>query len=341
MTLDICEYVVKKGLKAGADEVEVYAAKEKELSVIFERNDVNIGKAHEMSGVGIRVFKNKSLGYSSVNSLSKSEVEKAVERAMKLANAAPPDKFNELPDKKPLQKIEGLYDNDSKNFSSEQALDHATRMFRTAKDYDKRITVDWCEFSATVGEDALMNSRGVEAGENDSTFTYVISGMARDGDEVSSMDYMFDGTHSVKEIAVEQVAKDFAERVVNSLGAKKIESFKGSVVLSPQTSEELIGSIIAYSSDANHVQKGASKFKGQMGKEVASGILTVKDDGTLPGGLGSSSFDREGLPHKPLTIIDKGVLSAYLYNTYTANKEGLASSSHASGNTRGPPTIGP
>jgi PmbA protein len=80
---------------------------------------------------------------------------------------------------------------------------------------------------------------------------------------------------------------------------------------------------------------------GLMGKEVASQILTVKDDGTVPGGLGSSNFDREGLPHKPLTLIDKGVLSNFMYNTYTAKKESVSSTSHADGNTRSPPTIEP
>lgn len=341
MILDICEFGFKKALKAGADEAEVYAATEKELTVVFERNDVNIGKGHEVSGVGIRIFKNKSFGYSSVNSLSKGEVEKAVDRALKLARASPPDKFNELPDKKPLREIKGLFDNESERFSSEQSLEYATNMFNAAKDYDDRVTIDWCEFNATIGEDAIMSSRGVEAEEKDSSFIYIISGMARDGDEVSSMYYLFDGTHQIKEIACEQLAKDFAEKVIKSLGAKKIKSFKGSVILSPLTSEDLIGSSIAYSCDANNVQKGASRFKDQMGKKVASEALTVKDDGTLPGGLGSSSFDREGLPPKPLTVIDRGELSAYLYNTYTAKKEGLESNAHASGNTRAPPAIGP
>lgn len=341
MISDVCEFALKEALKQGADEAEIYAGIDKEITVSFERNDVNIGKSHEISGLGIRVFKNKSLGFSSVNSLSKAEVEKAVESALKLARASPQDKFNELPDRKTLRKIGGLYDKESECFSSDQSLEYATRMFRTAKDFDKRITVDTCEFTASIGEHALKTSRGIEAEEKHSTFTYIILGMARDGDEVSTMDYQFDGTHSVKEIACEELAKEFAERVIKSLGAKKTKSFKGSAVLSPNTSVELIGSVIEHSCDSNNVQKGASRFKGKMREEVASEILTVKDDGTLPGGLGSASFDREGLPHKPLTLINRGVLSAYMYNTYTSKKEGLSSTAHAAGNTRAPPSIGP
>jgi PmbA protein len=339
--MDIARFALRTALEKGADEVEVYTGVSKELSVTFERNDVNIGKGHEMSGVAIRVFKNRSLGFASVNSFERSEIEKAVDRALKLARTSPTDEFNELPDMKPLTKIEGLYDKGSADFSSEQALEYATRMFRSAKDFDGRITIDSCAFIADIGEHGVMNSSGIDCSEKYSDFIYYVSGMARDGDEVSNMDYMFDGTHIIKEIECEKLATEFAERVVKSLGAKKIESFKGSVLLSPFTCEDLIGSLVSFSCNSNNVQKGSSRFMGMKDKEVASDILTVKDDGTLPGGLGSSSFDREGLPHRPLTLVDKGVLSNFMYNTYTANKEGLSSTSHATGDTRSPPDIEP
>jgi PmbA protein len=339
--LDIARFAVKNALEKGANEVEVYTGLSKELSVTYERNDVNIGKGHEMSGAAIRIFKNRSLGFASVNSFDRSDVEKAVDRALKLARTSPRDEFNELPHMKPLAKVEGLYDKESEHFSSEQALDYAGKIFNNARDFDGRITIDSCAFIADIGQHGVMNSSGIECFEQYSDFIYYISGMARDGDEVSNMDYIFDGTHQIKEIECEKLATEFAERIVKSLGAKKIESFKGSVLLSPFTCEELVGSLVAYSCNSNNVQKGSSRFMGMMGQEVASDTLTVKDDGTIPGGLGSSSFDREGLPHSPITLIDKGVLSGFMHNTYTANKEKIDSTSHATGDTRSLPGIEP
>ena len=341
MMLGIGEFAVKEALKRGADEAEVFLGIERELSVTFERNDVNLGKAHEMSGVGIRVFKNKALGFSSVNSLANGDISKAVENSIKLAKNSPPDKYNELPDKRPIRKVPGIFDKDSGGFRSTDALEHATRMFRSAKDYDERITVDSCTFAASMGERAVVSSRGVGCEERFSTFTYNIIGMARDGEEVSTMDYLFDGNHSAKEIDCEEMARDFAERVVKSLGAKKIESFMGSILLSPMTSVELLGSLLSFSCNSNKVQKGASKFRDKLGKGVASGILTARDDGSLPGGLGSASFDREGLPHSPLPLIEKGTLKAFMYNSYTARKEDRDSTSHAAGGTRDVPSIAP
>ena len=50
-------------------------------------------------------------------------------------------------------------------------------------------------------------------------------------------------------------------------------------------------------------------------------MLTLEDDGDNINGLGSSSFDREGVPHRHNMIIENGILKKFIYNTYTANKE--------------------
>jgi PmbA protein len=123
------------------------------------------------------------------------------------------------------------------------------------------------------------------------------------------------------------------------LGSKKIESFKGEMLLTPSAVTELILDVIAYSINSQTVQKEASKFKGQLGKTVSSDLLTLIDDATNVNGLGASSFDREGMPHKSNLIIEKGILKKFLYNTYTANKDDTESTSNAGGSPKSPPIV--
>jgi PmbA protein len=336
---DACQHAVKKAMELGASEAEGFAAGGKEINVAIERNEIKIGKSQDLSGVGIRVLLNHSLGFASVNDLKREEIDKAAENAVSLARKAPPLKFNELPQVKPIHKVEGLFDPRSKDFTMDDALDNATRMLTTAKDYDPRVTVDSGYFSVDMGESAVANSNGIEASEKSSVFTHVIVGMAIEGDEVSSFDYRFNGTRRVDKIDVETSAKTLAETVVNSLGAKKTESFKGTVILNPNTVVDLLAPVIAASTNSNAVQKGMSRFAGRIGDKVASETLTVRDDGQIPGGLGSSSFDREGCPHQPLAIVENGVLKNFLYNTITAKKEERDTTGHASGGVSGPPRI--
>ncbi len=337
--LDACQYAVKKALELGATEAEGFAAGGKEINVSIERNEIKMGKSQELSGIGVRVILDHSLGFASVNDLTKAEIAMTAENAVGLAKRAPPLKFNELPGVKPVSKVEGLYDPRSKDFTMDDALENATRLLKTAKDYDPRVTVDGGYFSADIGRSAVANSTGVEVSEEACAFTHVIIGMAVEGDDVSSFDYRFNGTRRVDEIEVETSARTLAETVVNSLGAKKTESFKGAVILNPNTVVDLLAPVIVFSTNSNSVQKGMSRFAGRIDDKVASEDLTVRDDGLIPGGLGSSSFDREGLPHRPLPIIEKGVLKNFLYNTLTAKKEEWESTGHASGGISGPPRI--
>jgi PmbA protein len=338
---EACQFAVKKAVELGATEAEGFATDGKEINIMIERNEIKIGKSQELSGIGIRVIRDHSLGFASVNDLTKEEIGKAAENAVRLAKRAPPLEFNELPGVKPVRSVEGLYDPESREFTMDKALDQATRLLKTAKDYDPRVTVDGGFFSVDIGASAVASSTGVEASDESSVFTHVIMGMAIEGDDVSSFDYRFNGTRRVSEIDVETSASAFAETVVNSLGARKTESFKGTVILNPTTVVDLLTSVITFSANSNAVQKGMSRFAGRIGESVGSEVLTVRDDGLIPGGLGSSSFDREGLPHEPLDIIGGGVLQNFLYNTLTAKKEERETTGHASGGISGPPKIAP
>ena len=65
------------------------------------------------------------------------------------------------------------------------------------------------------------------------------------------------------------------------------------------------------------------------------------DDGTMKGGFGTSPFDGEGVPTRRTMVIDKGVLTSYLLNTYSAKKLGLQTTGNASRGLAGTPGIGP
>jgi PmbA protein len=127
--------------------------------------------------------------------------------------------------------------------------------------------------------------------------------------------------------------------VVNSLRSRKIDSFRGKMLLSPSAATELIQDVIAYSINSYMVQKGTSKFEGKVGKSVSSDLLTLEDDATNVNGLGSSSFDREGVPHRRNVIIENGILRRFIYNTYTANKDNTESTGNAVGSPKAPPMV--
>jgi len=87
--------------------------------------------------------------------------------------------------------------------------------------------------------------------------------------------------------------------------------------------------ILAGMSSAFYVDSGLSCLDGKVGSQVASEVLTVHDDGTLPSAMGSRPFDDEGFPTYRKPILERGVLKGYLHNTLTAAKFGVETTGNA------------
>lgn len=336
---DLLRYAIKEAEALGASAAEACAAASSECEVFIESNDVKQAKSQKTSSVGIRVLLGGSAGFYSVNSLTKSKIKDAVSMAMKIARVSPKDKHNALPGKSKARMLRGIYDKRAASFDASDAARLAAEMLGIAKSYDKRVSVDGGNFGADVLTHALANSNGIALSERASIFSWSIMGMAIENSDISSFDFQLGGSHFVKDIDVRAASTEFAETVINSLGPRKIESFKGEMLLTPAAAKEMIEEVISHSINSDAVQKKSSHFAGKIGRKVASDLLTVDDDATNVEGLGASSFDREGVPHHRHNVIEKGVLKKFLYNTYTAKKDGVRSTGNASGSTTSPPSV--
>ncbi len=342
MIQDLLHYAVKQAETFGASDAEAYAATNNESEVFIENNDVKQAKSQSISSIGIRVVVDRSIGFYSINNLAKSRIRDGAAMAIKIAQASPKDRHNILPNRSrsKSKSLHGIYDKNAESFQTLDAARSATEMLKAAKSYDNRVSVDSGNFSAQLSTHALANSNGIELKERASVFSWSIMGMAIENTEISSFDYQLGGSHRVKDIDVSNTAREFAETVVKSLGTQKMEgSFKGEMLLTPMAANELIEEVIAYAINSDALQKKSSHFAGKIDKQVASELLTVEDDATNVDGLNASSFDREGVSHRRNIVIQNGILKKFLYNTYTASKDGVSSTGNAGGSTSSPPTV--
>src|SRR5207247_10708204 len=64
-------------------------------------------------------------------------------------------------------------------------------------------------------------------------------------------------------------------------------------------------------------------FSGRVGQKVASELVTVVDDGTIPNRRGSLNVDDEGTPTSRTVLIERGVLRGYLQDKLNARLMGM------------------
>ena len=154
-------------------------------------------------------------------------------------------------------------------------------------------------------------------------------------------DYWYSVARSLDRLeSAEQVGKEAARRTLRRLGARKVKTAHVPVVLDPMVATSMLEHIFE-GINGDSVYRGASFLAGKLGQKIAGPNVTVIDDGTMPGGFGTSPFDGEGIPTRRTVVIENGILKSYLLNTYTAKKLGLETTANASRGLAGTPGIGP
>ena len=135
------------------------------------------------------------------------------------------------------------------------------------------------------------------------------------------------------DIDLAAAADDAVDRATRLLGAKQAASQRLTIVLDPRVASDFF-SIIGGMLTGDVVLKGRSPFADRLGDAVASPLVSLVDDATNPSSFGADTHDGEGLATRPTTLIDKGVLKAFLHNSYTARRPARARPRRPCGATR-------
>jgi len=128
--------------------------------------------------------------------------------------------------------------------------------------------------------------------------------------------------------APETIGQTAARRAVRRLGARKVKTIEVPVIFDPENAASLLRAMAGAASGPT-LYRRASFLLDRLGSRVAAPTVTVVDDGTMAGALGSRPFDGEGLPTQRTVLIRDGVLDSYLLDSYSGRKLGMPSTHHA------------
>jgi PmbA protein len=154
-------------------------------------------------------------------------------------------------------------------------------------------------------------------------------------------DYWHSGSRAAAGLeSPELVGRQAAERALRRLNPRKLATQKAPIIFEPRTARSILGDLFD-AVNGGAIYRHASFLVGKLGEKIASESLTVVDDATMPGLFGSSPFDDEGVAGRRTVVVDRGVLKAYLLNSYSARKLGLKTTGNASRGITGNAGVGP
>ena len=123
---------------------------------------------------------------------------------------------------------------------------------------------------------------------------------------------------------VEEVAQAPVNRVRVLFDAVQPPAGEMPVVLGPGITGILLHEAIGHGMEADFNRKKISTYSTMIGKKVADPAVTIIDDATNPGMLGSVNVDDEGTPGRKTALVENGILTSYMHDRISAKFYGVA-----------------
>jgi PmbA protein len=326
--LELAQDVVRRAAARGV-EAEAIVMDEQETMIRVDRGQVEQLSQSGSKGLGVRVIDGGRVGYAYTSDLAAASIEETWQAAVELARVATSDEHRLLPDPQPIpdEDLE-IWDPDLPDISTEDKIALAKQVEETALAYDPRVVMtNRCTYQDAIGHVYLANSRGF-AGAYDRTiaFSYVM-GIGRD-QSGQTMAFGLGASNFIRDLNAQAIGQEAGRRAVEILGGQPVETQTATVVFDPMVAGEILG-YLSMALTAEAMQRGRSFLIGKMGQEIGSDRVSLLDNGRLKRGLASAPFDGEGVPTSATRLIDEGVLQNVIYDTYTARKDGVASTGNA------------
>jgi len=325
--LDIAQAAVAAAVAAGADWADAVCASARFVAVEVEKSSIRECQVSRDYGVGVRAFVNGGLGLASSQSLDLAEVRACGEQAASLAKATHPDPdFAALPEPGEVAGVGELFDDEIAGLSSARVVQWCQAGIEDAREVSAQVALSGGA-SLGEGESALASSTGIALGVRSTMTQIAFMAVVHEGEEVGAY-FEYDVARRMADFVPEGVGRQATEQACRFLGARHVKTAQMPVVMGPLSAESFVVSPIA-AADAESVQRKRTFMVGKAGERVASELLTVTEDPFIPAGVSSRAWDGEGVPKSKRALLDRGVLTTYLHNSYTANKAGVENTAHA------------
>jgi PmbA protein len=320
---------VEAAAAAGAGEAEAYVSREVGRQIRVHGGEVESLTAATQTGIGVRAWIGHRVGYAFGTNLSEAGVAAIAAAAAEAAGVADEDEFAAPPRPAELEALPGLSDPSVGEWETARAVELALAVERTALAADERVVgVEQAVYADSGEQVAIASSAGV-AGEYETSSCYAYLQALAEGEGARETGLGFGLARGPAGLDPEAIGAEGAERALAMIGAAKPASRACPVVLDETVAASFAG-LIGAALSGRTVQRGRSPFAGRLGEGVASEAFELHDDGRDPAGPASAPFDAEGVPRRRTALIEGGVLRSYLYDTYSANREGGASTGSAS-----------
>lgn len=303
------------------------------LSVTVRKNEVETIEHNRDKGLSVTVFSGKQKGSASTSDFSPSALHDAVTAALSIARNTASDEYSGLADEDMLaREFPDLDLYHPWNLEVGRATAIARECEAAAFAADKRVSNS--EGASVTTQEAHFvygNSLGFSAGYPTSRHSLSCSVIAGKGSRMQRDDWYSTSRVPARLENAAMVGERAGTRCAKRLGAKKIATALANILFEAPVAAGLFGHFVSAASGGNLYRK-SSFLVDRVNTQIFSPHITIHEAPFLPGALGSSAFDNEGVAVRNRYVVKDGVLNGYFLSSYSARKLGMRSTGNAGGN---------
>ena len=332
MDRELAAGLLARAKEKGASQGDVTVVEHEGVGVKVRLGKVEtVSQAHE-TRLGLRLFFGRSSAATSTSDMSRASLDRLLDQTCGMARATAKDEFAGLPEPGDLAAGVpdlGLLDEGARDMPVERGIEAARLAEEHALQYDARITnSEGAEFGNSFNRIIHANSEGFAGEYATSTFHLSVAPVAASNGSMER-DHWFSAARRHDALdSPEAVGREAGRRVIRRLGARKVRTREVPVVFDATIAGTLVRHVGQAVSGYALYQR-ASFLCDRLGQRVASDLVRIVDDGTIPSALGSRPFDAEGVGVRRKDVVEAGVLRSYLLDAYSARKLGGKSTGNA------------
>ncbi len=318
--------VLRKTMLRGADYADVFVENKKTTFIHLEDEKVEKVVTGAYSGVGIRLISKGKTFYAYGNDLSAGALMEIAGTLTDAASGATRDLVLDL--KKGKTRTDFRIKMPAGDIPVSRKIGLAKEADRTARSFDGRIRQVSASYRDSFQKVLIATSEGTLI-EDERTHTFFAVHVIASDKSMVQTGYETAGGHIgfelFDDLSAEELSLKASGRAVMMLGAQRAPAGRMPVIISSEAGGTMIHEAIGHGLEADLARLGLSVYSGRLGEQVASELVTVIDDATLPYKRGSYRCDDEGTPSQRTVLVDKGVLKGFMYDKLDAMLDGTRS----------------
>lgn len=327
--MDLAQHVIERARHHGADEVDVVVSRGSHVSV--NRRDREVEQATEATtqDLVLSITRDQRYTSNSTNDLRPEALDAFIERCVQLSEYLEPDPYRGQAD--PELCGRGV---------SEEELDQDDPTWRSYTAADRAAQAEALEEAILAAAPAGMASAAAYVADGRSEVVQVLTNGFADrtagawfsaggsmtlaeGDKRPESGAYFAARHLADLPSAEAVAREVVDRTTQRLGSRPASSGTYPMLLENRMAGRLLG-VLGGPLSGGALHQGRSCLAGKLGEPIASPVLTLHDDPTIPRGLGSQPWMSDCLIARPRPVIEAGVLRSYNIGVYYGRKLDMA-----------------